>query len=193
MKRLASKFFLNFLVDFHVFILVVLFSFDFKLSNAHLVGLQRFEIRHFYLNILKTSVDFTIFFDRLVIDGHHDTTTKIGDFPIRGQGEIQIILHRVEVTGSIALSTISGGYLNIDKFELHESVGSVEAHLKGFGIFDKTVSDAVTSALDGLINTGLTTLNTLIEDVLVPTLNGILNSLNLVDILLALIGAITNN
>lgn len=111
---------------------------------------------------------------------------------MKGSGDIEIILHNVEVSGSIALSIINGGYLNIDRFELHESVGSVKAHLKGFGLLDKTVSDAVTLALDGLINESLETLNVMISEVFVPTANAILNSLNLVDILLALIGAITN-
>lgn len=127
-----------------------------------------------------------------MIDGHHETTAKFGGLPVKGQGEIQVILHNVEVSGSIALSIINGGYLNIDRFELHETVGSVEAHLHGFGLLDAAVSNAVTVALNGLINESLETLNNIIADVFVPTANGILNSLNLVDVLLALINAITN-
>lgn len=127
-----------------------------------------------------------------MIDGNHATTARIGIIPVQGQGEVQILLNDVEVTGKISLSVIDGGYLNIDSFELEQTVGSTEAHLNGFGVLDTVVSNAVTSALDGIVNTTLNAFNLMISNVFVPAANSILNTVSLVDVLWALIGAIIN-
>lgn len=156
-------------------------------------GLTQFEIENFDLRILRGSVTFQILFQQLTIDGQHSTRASLAGIPIAGNGSIVMAFNDVRVNGSLVFNTINQGYLNVRSLRLGVNVGSVAATLRGFGIFlDPTISLAISLALPGIINNGQETINELVDEQLLPTLNEVLNQNRLLDLIVAIINAVLN-
>lgn len=170
------------------------FRFDFRLFDAHVRGLQQFEIENFELRILRPSLNFEFFFKQLTVDGQHSTRARLSGIPVNGNGSIVMTFNDVRVTGSVAINTLDGGYLNVDALLFNFNVGSVSATLRGFGTFlDPTISLAISAALPTLINEGQERINEVITDQILPSLNNVLNQYRFIDLIFAIFDALSLN
>lgn len=161
------------------------------MTDAYLTGLSNFEIKHFDLRILRTSLTFNIFYDQLVIEGQHSTHGKIAGLAVSGAGPINMVLSDVNINGTIQMNTINGGYLNLETLYFGITVKSADAHLKGFGVLlDETVSLLISNALPTVVNESQEAINELISAVLLPGINAVLNQIKPLDMILAIIQAI---
>lgn len=161
------------------------------MTDAYLTGLSNFQIKHFDLRILRTSLSFNIFYDQLVIEGQHSTHGKIAGLAVSGTGPINMVLNEVNVNGTIQMNTINGGYLNLETLHFGITIQSADAHLKGFGVLlDETVSLLISNALPTLVNESQAAINEIISSVLQPGINAELNQIKPLDIILSIIQAI---
>lgn len=164
------------------------FSIDFSLRDAHLMGLQQFEIENFNLRILGLSLQFDLSFNQLVVDGQHVTRASLGILPINGAGSIVMVLNDVKISGTVQMSTLEGRYLNLDTLSLKITVGSVDATLRGFGfILDPTINLALSVGLPILINDSEERINELVAEQLVEPVNEILNQYRMIDVIIAIV------
>lgn len=163
----------------------------FRLHDAHLRGLQNFDVVELDWRIIGTYLHFNIYFPYLEIDGQHETHTDFLGFDLHGEGEVNFVLNGVNIIGSVEVSFLEGGYANIDTLYIGVTVESAESHLKGFGLFDAAVNAAINAALPTLINEGQSAINELLSGVLLPSINAVLHQFNILDGLVAIIQAIT--
>lgn len=161
---------------------------DFRLFDANLRGLQQFEIETIDLRIFGLRVEFAFFFRQLVIDGQHSTRASLGGLPINGAGTISMVFNDVSVRGEFDIGTITGGFLNLNQAGFHLNVGSVNANLRGFGIFiDPTINLLLSAGLPVFINEGEERINEVVAETLIPAINEVLNQYRVIDLILAII------
>lgn len=100
-----------------------------------------------------------------------------------------ITFRNVTVSAKAALALINGDHLHFNDFNVGLHIEQADAAFTGFGIFDDVVSAAVSSSLTTIIN-----LNDgeLVARVIETTLNAMLNQIRLRDIILSVIGVLTD-
>lgn len=151
-------------------------------------GLQQFEIEKFDVRFLGVTVYFDFVFKKLVIEGQHLTRANLIILPVSGEGPISMAFNDVRVNGTVEISTINGGYLNLKQMIISTQVGSVNATLQGFGTFlDGTISTLISNSLPDLINESSDKINDLIAESFLPVANEFLNQYRLIDAVLAVI------
>lgn len=152
-----------------------------------MIGLQNFEIKNLNLNLVRLSLTFDFEFPQLQIDGQHTTTAVLGTIPISGAGAINMVFNDFRMNGTAYLNTVNGGFLNLKRMVVSTQVSTASATLRGFGfLLDPLVSAGITAALPSLINDG-DSVNNLIEDSIVPSLNEQLNHINLIEIIFSIL------
>lgn len=175
---------------FHPILALSNISFNFRLEDAHLHGLKNFEILDLDVRILRLSFQTVLYFDELVIVGNHRTTARISVLPINGRGDVTMRFSNVTMSVRATLAVGNGGSLNLDDFHVALQVEDASAAFTGFGVLDDVVSSAVTSSLTALINLGD---GELIARIIEVTLNTFLNQVNLRDIILSIIGGLSDD
>lgn len=164
-------------------------DFKFHLEDSYLRGLQNFQIQHLDFRILQVSFETVFFFDQLVITGNHRTEARLAIIPINGAGDITITFRNVTLSAKAAFALIKGDHLHFNDFYVKMHVEQADATFTGFGVFDDIVSAAVSSSLTAIIN-----LNDgdLIANVIETTVNALLNEIRLRDIILSIVGGLTD-
>lgn len=169
-------------------IFTLAYRIDFRLYDAYLRGLQQFEIETIDLRILGLSVEFAFSFRQLVIDGRHSTHARLAGLPINGDGTISMVFNDVSVRGKFDIGTITGRFLNLNQAELHVNVGTVNANLRGFGIFlDPSINLLLSAGLPTFINEGEQRINEIVAETFIPAINEVLNQYRVLDLIIAII------
>ncbi|CRK96551.1 CLUMA_CG010163, isoform A [Clunio marinus] len=180
-------------VELNLDTLETLNSFSLRLFDAELVGLQEFEIDEMDVSIIGLSAYFEISFRELSLIGQHETSGNLGTTPISGTGSASFIFNDLRVNGTIDMSNVDDGFLNIDKFFLGISVRRVTVRLQGFGIFlDATISTLLSAAFPTLITESQSAINDFINENIVSALNKVLNDFRIIDVINSLINSIFN-
>lgn len=162
------------------------------MKDSYLKGLQQFEIQKFDIRVLGLSASFDVIFKQLVIEGQHSTRANLVILPVAGEGPITMAFNDFRINGTFEMNTINGGYLNLKQINFNVNVGSCIANLRGFGIFlDGTISSLLSNSLPTIINESSDRINELVTDSFLPEVNEYLNQYRLIDIVLALIRART--
>lgn len=146
------------------------------------------------MRIIGFTVRFDFFFRQLELDGQHTTQGRLGSLPVSGSGPITMSFNDFRVQGAVQINTLDGGYLNLQTLSINATVRSVDASLRGFGVFlDPTISLLISASLPSIINAGSESINELISAVLVPSANDLLNQYRLIDLILAIIPNFVNS
>lgn len=157
------------------------FRINFRLRDAYVRGIQQFEIKSLDVRVLGGSLNFDVYFKQLTIDGIHSTQANLGILAVSGNGNISMVFNDFRVQGTVQLnlsdfcSRICQCFLGVHDFSIKLQVGTVNASLRGFGVFlDPTISLIFSAAMPGFINNSDKRINEMISESVVPTLNDIL-------------------
>jgi len=168
-------------VQFEIDAIETLSAINFRLRDAYVQGIQQFEIKSLDVRILGGSLNFEVDFKRLTIDGIHSTQANLGILGVSGNGNISMIFNDFRVQGTVQLnlrdfcSRICQCFLRVHDISIKLQVGTVNANLRGFGVFlDPTISLIFSAAMPGFINNSDERINEMISESVVPALNDIL-------------------
>lgn len=158
------------------------------LSNAYLRGISSFNIEYFDLKFFGLYFACNVHFDRLEINGRHDTKTKIGQISYNGQGNIDVIFNSVTIHGIIELDVTNSNTLTLKTFHADFDVAKVDVRMTGFPFpaIDAAISTIVGEAFKVLINSGDFLIDVITESFKVP-INLALNQITIPDLLLSVI------
>ncbi|KAJ6644299.1 hypothetical protein Bhyg_09266 [Pseudolycoriella hygida] len=124
------------------------------LLNANLSGISDFIIEYCDLKVLGMYAGISLRFNKLIIDGQHETKTKLGLTTHQGRGDAEITFHNVDVSVDVQFGVIGQNRLNMDEMNFNIHVKEVKTNLTGFGFdfIDKLVSEALGDTIKLAIN-----------------------------------------
>lgn len=133
-------------------------------------------------------MEFEIVFKQLVLDGQHSTRANLGIIPVSGSGPMTMVFNDVRVVGTFRVDTINGNFLNVEKIYFGAFVGTIDATLRGFGLFlDPAINAILSSGLAPMINDSQDRVNEIVAERVVPAMNAVLNQYRLIDLIIAII------
>lgn len=156
------------------------------MRDVNAYGAQNFNMEFFNFAILRNQIQFDVTIPVMTLIGDHTTYASLiqgnVNVPVSGNGKFTMDMNNVRVNGTVQLSTLEGGYMNIASMLSTVAVTSVKADLSGFGLMNSLINSLISSAAPGIIADNQELLNSEVNGMLIPLANSILNEKTMTDL-----------